>query len=214
MKMVSSSNPEARRVGTRTPGRDLAVAFGDCQKITSRPRAVVNTNWARFSRGRSSTRSMATPRRRQDRTGTSSRIWGACGQSAEWQYSLAVRGQVSAVLSTTSPSGNGSRTRKPSFEPSSGLRATTKVGARSRSGMATHPAAPVHGAAQLVLIQDRQILGHEVGGHPGEERQLLVGVLGGEQPHPLEALDVAVDRLLGVVGAASDLRGSQPFEVE
>ena len=44
MKMVSSSNPEARRVGTRTPGRDRAVVLGDCQKITWRPRAVVNTN--------------------------------------------------------------------------------------------------------------------------------------------------------------------------
>src|ERR687897_557514 len=51
MKMVSSSNPEARRGGARTPGGDRAVVLGDCQKITSRPRAGGNTNLARVFLG-------------------------------------------------------------------------------------------------------------------------------------------------------------------
>jgi hypothetical protein len=42
---------------------------------------VVDTIWERFSRARSSTRSMATPRRRQDRTGTSSMMSGSAGHA-------------------------------------------------------------------------------------------------------------------------------------
>ncbi len=39
-----SAWPEARRVGTRIPGRALAVVRGDCQKIASRPsRSRVNS---------------------------------------------------------------------------------------------------------------------------------------------------------------------------
>ena len=40
----------------------------------------VNTSWERFSRGRSSTRSIATPRRWQERIGTRSMISGSSGQ--------------------------------------------------------------------------------------------------------------------------------------
>jgi hypothetical protein len=63
---------------------------GDCQKITSRPRVLVNTSWERCSRVRSSTRSMAAPRRRQERTGTcssTSALAGGSGHSpsAGWQ---------------------------------------------------------------------------------------------------------------------------------
>jgi len=39
-------------------------------------------------------------------------------------------------------------------------------------------------------------------------------VLGVEQPYPLEALDVTVHRLFGVVDAAGDLGGDEPVEVE
>jgi polyphosphate kinase len=81
---------EARRPGTRTPGRAALAVRGDCQKITSRPRVRVNTSWERCSRARSSTRSMAAPRRRQERTGTcssTSALAGGSGHSpaAGWQ---------------------------------------------------------------------------------------------------------------------------------
>ena len=55
------------------PGRVLWAVFAVCQKIPSRPPFSVEiTNCERFSRYRSSTRSMATPRRVHERTGVSS----------------------------------------------------------------------------------------------------------------------------------------------
>jgi hypothetical protein len=51
---------------------------------------------------------------------------GSAGQdSTGWQYTLAVRGQVSRTLSTTPSRPKGRRTRNGSVEPSSGLRAIT-----------------------------------------------------------------------------------------
>ena len=105
--------PRRSWVGIRIPGRAFAVVRGDCQKISSRPSPwVVKTNCERFSLGRSSTRSTATPRRRQLRTGASSTTSGRSGQaSARWQYTFAVRGQVSAAFSTSAPLRSGSRSR-------------------------------------------------------------------------------------------------------
>ncbi|HZA80981.1 MAG TPA: hypothetical protein VFC13_05850 [Actinomycetes bacterium] len=84
---MSASRPPARRPGTRTPGRAALAVRGDCQKITCRPRTRVYTSWERCSRGRSRTRSMALPRRRQLRTGTRSTSSAALGHSpsAGWQ---------------------------------------------------------------------------------------------------------------------------------
>ena len=65
---------------------DLAVV-GRTPRMTSRPRALVNTNCERFSRARSSTRSTAAPRRRQSRTGNRSTISGSSGHSmARWNH--------------------------------------------------------------------------------------------------------------------------------
>jgi hypothetical protein len=51
----------------------LAV-FWVCQKIASRPFTRVKTNWERASRGRSPSRSIVPPRRRQSNTGVFSTI--------------------------------------------------------------------------------------------------------------------------------------------
>src|SRR5262245_7350069 len=92
--------------------------------MTSRPLAFVNTNCDRFSRPRSSTRSIAAPRRTQDRTGTRSAMSGSTGQAARWQHSLVVRGQRSRTLSTVPAGPIGRLTRYGRLDPSSGLRAT------------------------------------------------------------------------------------------
>ena len=57
----------ARAVGRATFGRACLAVRGPCQKITSRPRARVNTNIDRASRPRSSTRSIAAPLTRTNR---------------------------------------------------------------------------------------------------------------------------------------------------
>lgn len=98
-------------MGSRTPGRACFVVRGDCQKTTSRPRARVSTSWERFSLARSSTRSIAGPRRVQDRTAWRSSTSTSSGQSTDrWQKTLLVRGHASLALSTT-PSPRGSRMR-------------------------------------------------------------------------------------------------------
>jgi hypothetical protein len=81
------SRPAGRPVGSRWVGRALRVVRADCQKMPSRPPLRrVKTSWERFSRARSNTRSMATPRRTQERTGTSSTITASAGQSlVRWQ---------------------------------------------------------------------------------------------------------------------------------
>ncbi|HVL28400.1 MAG TPA: hypothetical protein VM390_09655 [Acidimicrobiales bacterium] len=83
----STAQPEARRVGTRMPGRAWRVVRALCQKIASRPvRSRVNTSWERFSLARASTRSTAGPRRTHERTSTSSTTSAPSGQpSARWQ---------------------------------------------------------------------------------------------------------------------------------
>ena len=138
--------PDARCVGSETLGRACFVVRALCQKITSRPRAWVNTNCERFSRrGRARGRS-AAPRRTQDRTGTRSTMSGVLGPPvARWQYTLAVRGQASRTFSTTPFGPSGSRTRYGSDEPSSGLRAITNS--------ATGPVFPnpVHLGAQRLI---------------------------------------------------------------
>jgi hypothetical protein len=65
-----------------------------------------------------------------------------------------------------------------------------------------------------VLGDQAEILLDEPLGHPGQERELLSGEGGGEQAHPLEAPDVAVDRLLGVVGRPGDVGGEPALQVE
>jgi hypothetical protein len=69
--------------------------------------------------------------------------------------------------------------------------------------MAVDLAMSLDGSSELVLVQDGQVLGDHVGGQAGEEGELLTGVLGDQEPDPFEAPDVAVDVLLGVVGAGT-----------
>ena len=100
----------------------------DCQNTTSRPRAFVNTNCDLFSRARSSTRSMATPRRTHDKTDTRSTISRSpvSGHSvAGWQNTLAVRGHVSLTFRTTGRDPTGNRTRNGSDDAGSGFRVMT-----------------------------------------------------------------------------------------
>jgi len=104
--MSSSTIPLARAVGVDTFGRACLRVRGDCQNTASRPRAVVNTSWERFSRPRSRTRSIAAPRRTQERIATCSTISGSSGHSSMstgWQYSALVRGQVPQVRNTVPP---------------------------------------------------------------------------------------------------------------
>ena len=88
---MSSTSPDARAVGTRTAGRACLVVLGDCQKIISRPRAWVITSWDLFSRARSSTRSMAGPRRLQDLT--------AHGNFVDHEYEIERDGDTVATIS-------------------------------------------------------------------------------------------------------------------
>jgi hypothetical protein len=53
----SEAMPAARAVGVVTFGRACLRVRGDYQNTASRPRAVVNTSWERFSRARSRIRS-------------------------------------------------------------------------------------------------------------------------------------------------------------
>jgi hypothetical protein len=96
----------ARLRGTRPPGFAVRVVFCVCQKMAGRPFTSVNTNWERARRGRSSTRSIAAPRLRQNRTGTCSRMSGSSGQSSPngWQYTRDVVGQTSLAFNTRPPS--------------------------------------------------------------------------------------------------------------
>src|SRR5450631_902092 len=108
-----------------TSGRACLRVRADCQKTASRPRALVKTIWERLSRPRSRTRSMAAPRRTQDRRPTRSTRSGVSGHSSAgigWQYRALVRGQVPEVRNTIPPS-SGSRSRYGSLESGSGLRA-------------------------------------------------------------------------------------------
>jgi hypothetical protein len=56
-----------------------------------------------------------------------------------------------------------------------------------------------------VLVEQRQVLVDQALGHAGEQGQLLESELGGQQPQPLKAPEVAVDRLLGVMGTSGDV---------
>src|SRR6266540_3413089 len=67
---------------------------------------------------------------------------------------------------------------------------------------------------KAVLVDEGEVLVDEPGRHPGEQGQLLAGVLGGQQPDPFEAADVVVHRLLGVVGARRDVRRGEPGDVQ
>ncbi len=139
--MTSAASPLARRPGIRAPGRAVVTTLRVCQKMPSRPEgSVVKTNCDRFSRGRSSTRSIATPRRRQRVTETSSRTSAPGGHpsSTRAQKTRLVRGHVSRTLRIRPPS-IGSRTRYGSRESGSGFRATTKLtptayGSQARGG--------------------------------------------------------------------------------
>src|SRR3990172_5396732 len=108
-------------------GGGVVTTLRVCQKIPSRPVGrVVKTNWERFSRARSRTRSMDTPLRRQRTARTSSTISASAGQppSVLAQNTRLVLGQVSRTLRTRPPS-MGSRTRYGNRESGSRLRATT-----------------------------------------------------------------------------------------
>jgi hypothetical protein len=83
--MISRTLPAARLVGSATFGRACRVVRALCQQMTSRPRALAKTNCDRFSRERSSTRSMAAPRRTHERMATRSTMSGSAGHSARWQ---------------------------------------------------------------------------------------------------------------------------------
>ena len=132
--MISMAPPAERRVGTRNPGLVLRVVRADCQKMASRPPCNrVNTSCDRFSRLRSSTRSIATPRRTQDRTATSSMRTDSLGQSStRWQYTFEVRGQVSFALSSSGPDANGTSIRYGNVDNSSGLRVTRNLPTTAR----------------------------------------------------------------------------------
>jgi hypothetical protein len=71
--------PKGRAVGRVTLGRACFAVRADCQKVTSRPRALAKTNIDRFSRLRFKIRSMALPRRTQEVTGTVSIKSGSVG---------------------------------------------------------------------------------------------------------------------------------------
>ena len=75
--------PEALAVGVVTRGRACLAVRADCQKMTSRPRAWVNTNCDRCSRLRSSTRSPRSLERRPtepgERTAVRMAMWNADG---------------------------------------------------------------------------------------------------------------------------------------
>ena len=59
--------------------------------------------------------------------------------------------------------------------------------------MAAHRSTRGDGPTEFVFVEDRQVLADDVGRHAGEQWQSLAGELGGQQPHLLEAVDVAVD---------------------
>ncbi|MEI2699988.1 MAG: hypothetical protein V9E94_17230 [Microthrixaceae bacterium] len=98
----SARTPAA--VGVLTAGLACFAVRALCQKITSRPRARVKTNCDRFSRPRSkhqvdrraATRHTSAPATRSTTSTESSQSLGD-----GWQYTFAVRGQVSRTLSTT-----------------------------------------------------------------------------------------------------------------
>ena len=111
----------------RRSGEPAFAVRADCQKITSRPRALANTNIDRASRPLSRIRSIAAPRRSHDRTATRSMISASIGHaSAPWQYSLAVRGHTSRTFKTTPSRPNGRRTTNGNVDSGSGFRAITK----------------------------------------------------------------------------------------
>ena len=80
-------DPLARAVGRSTLGRACLGGRAVCQKIAWRPpRMRVMTNWERFSRRRSRTRSMAAPRLVQERVGMRSTMSASSGHSwVRWQ---------------------------------------------------------------------------------------------------------------------------------
>lgn len=90
-------------------------------------RDAARPNCERLSRGRSRTRSMTTPLRRQSVTRTSSTIPASDDQvpATRAQKTRLVRGQVSRTLRIRPPS-MGSQTRYGNRESGSGLRATMK----------------------------------------------------------------------------------------
>jgi hypothetical protein len=116
--------PAERAVGVRTFGRACLRVRGDCE---------------RFSRARSRIRSMAAPRRRQDRSATRSTISGsACHSPAgtRWQYNAVVRGQRCGA------------TPKPRMRPTRQSRVTRlgiqRATSHVRGETVTHRYAPTH----------------------------------------------------------------------
>jgi hypothetical protein len=69
-----SVSPHSSRRGDVRPG--LLTGARDCRNTASRPRAVVNSSWERFSRARSRIRSIAAPRRTQERIAARSMMFG------------------------------------------------------------------------------------------------------------------------------------------
>src|SRR5262249_47824027 len=100
---------------------------------------------------------------------------GSSGQaSARWQYTLAVRGQVSAALRMSTPSGKGRRMRNCSWESGSGLRAMTKVDAVARGVSGRDTVTPPVGAGGgQVLVEQFEILVDDSGGHASEQGQFF-----------------------------------------
>jgi hypothetical protein len=117
-------------VGTRTRGRDRAVVLGDCQKITSRPPGggedelgpVLAGSFQHQIDGHAPPATGPHRHLLQD-LGHLRPVGGTAVQ-------LGGAGPAVGGLSTTSPSGNGSRTRKPSRDPSSGCGPPRRWGRR------------------------------------------------------------------------------------
>ncbi len=125
----SSAIRLARPRGILAPGLAARAVFWVCHQIAGRPRASVKTNWERDREGRSSTRSIAAPGRRQRSTGASSSRPALSSQRvASWaQKTRVARGQVSRALRTRPPS-MGSQIRYGRRLSGSGFSATRKRG--------------------------------------------------------------------------------------
>jgi hypothetical protein len=65
------------------------------------------------------------------------------------------------------------------------------------------------GTGEPVGLEEDQVFGDESFGQAGQKWQFFSRELGGEQTHPFESPEVAVDCLFGVVGASRDVRSGE-----
>jgi hypothetical protein len=89
---------------------------------------------------RSSTKSIAAPRRTRERTATRSSTSTSAGKSSTgWQYTALVRGQVPPALKTRPRCPSGTHSRYGNRESGSGLRAITNCATTPQSASNTSP---------------------------------------------------------------------------